>query len=186
MDLRRYLLDNLNYHCEYSINTAPIISIDTTPAISTIDAPTSSSITTSSTTTTGSTEAKLVLTRAFSEFSDPCSILAIISTTVNTFPTTSSTTTSQSYVTYSPLTAPLFKTITTSADVHECADYKHMPIWSDTSDLETVTCIPLPEGDSFIGDTQLSPSLSTILRPIHATTIRTKKSIVNHLCYYLF
>ena len=33
-----------------------------------------------------------------------------------------------------------------SADSHTCADYKPMLTCTDTSDLETVSCMPLPEG----------------------------------------
>ena len=54
-----------------------------------------------------------------------------------------------------------------------------MSICSDTSDLKTVSCVPLPEGDSFSGDTQLSPITSTTRRPTHATTTRSQKSIVD-------
>ena len=189
MDLRRDLLDDLNDYCEHSSpTTSRAVSMDPMPSTSNsassstscsttkpfvttalVTVPMSSSITESFNHTTYSTATVPALTNDVSVSSDSRNNTTFTPTTVNT---ASITTTIQPHVTSQSVTGPLCNTIITSADVHKSADDKTIPPCSDSPDLQAVSCIPLPEGDSFSCDTHIPPSTST-----QAAT-RTNKPIV--------
>ena len=179
----------LNYYCEHSsLTTSRAVSMDPMPSTSNsassstscsttkpfvttalVTVPMSSSITESFNHTTYSTATVPALTNDVSVSTDSRNNTTFTPTTVNT---ASITTTIQPHVTSQSVTGPLCNTIITSADVHKSADDKTIPPSSDSPDLQAVSCIPLPEGDSFSCDTHIPPSTST-----QAAT-RTNKPIV--------
>ena len=196
MDLRRDLLDDLNDYCEHSSpTTSRAVSMDPMPSTSNsassstscsttkpfvttalVTVPMSSSITESFNHTTYSTATVPALTNDVSVSSDSRNNTTFTPTTVNT---ASITTTIQPHVTSQSVTGPLCNTIITSADVHKSADDKTIPPSSDSPDLQAVSCIPLPEGDSFSCDTHILISSQFILvkenwQTISAPFSRTK------------